>query len=145
DEEMLDQNVAATRATPRTGTLNTDRIDSAESLAFYAQNRFLLSDKLAVTAGLRAESYEQSRLDKKVPNTSNKVDTCNTEWLPGLGLTYQSNHGLRMFASVYEAFSRALNSDALTGMEDQQLDAECSVNIEAGLRGIRGSFTSATT
>lgn len=141
DEEMLDQNVAATRATPRTGTLNTDRIDSAESLAFYAQNRFLLSDKLAVTAGLRAESYEQSRLDKKVPNTSNKVDTSNTEWLPGLGLTYQINHGLQMFASVYKAFSPALNSDALTGMEDQQLDAERSVNIEAGLRGNSGRFT----
>ncbi|MBC6906556.1 TonB-dependent receptor [Saccharophagus sp. K07] len=141
DEEMLDQNVAATRATPRTGTLNTDRIDSAESIAFYAQNRFLLTNKLAITAGLRAERYEQERLDKRIPNNqTNNADTSNTEWLPGVGATYQINSGLQIFASAYKAFSPALNADALTGLEDQKLDAERSVNIEAGLRGNTGRF-----
>lgn len=138
NEEMLDQNIAATRATPRTGTINTDRVDSAESLALYAQNRFLLSERLAVTAGLRVERYEQARLDKRVANTAlNQADTDNTEVLPGLGLTYQLNPGLQLFTSVYKAFSPALNGDSLTGLQDQELDAERSVNVEAGLRGQR--------
>src|SRR5690606_10119641 len=142
DEEMEDQTIGATRANPRTGALNTDRVDSAESLAFYAQNRFLLSEKLAITAGLRGERYEQSRLDKRrTAEQGDDATTSNTEWLPGLGLTYQINPGLQVFTSVYKAFSPALNGDALNGLEDQQLDAERSVNIEAGLRGASGRLS----
>lgn len=142
DEEMEDQTIGATRANPRTGALNTDRVDSAESLAFYAQNRFLLSDKLAITAGLRGERYEQSRLDKRrTAEQGDDATTSNTEWLPGLGLTYQINPSLQVFTSVYKAFSPALNGDALNGLEDQQLDAERSVNIEAGLRGASGRLS----
>jgi len=135
-EEMHDVTIGATRTTPRTGAINRDVIDSAESLAFYAQNRFLLSDRLAVTAGLRAERYEQDRHDRRrADDQGNRADTSNTEILPGLGVTYQFKPGLQMFASVYKAFSPALNGDALNGLEDQSLDAERSVNVEAGVRG----------
>jgi Fe(3+) dicitrate transport protein len=136
-EEMHDMTVAATRATPRTGPLNRDVIDSADSLAFYAQNRFLLSDRLAVTAGLRAERYEQVREDRRVADPQAGAVTSNTEVMPGLGVTYQLTPGLQLFASSYEAFSPALNGDALNGLLDQQLDAERSTNVEAGLRGER--------
>ena len=37
--------------------------DSAESSALYLQNRVLLTERLALTAGLRGESYEQQRND----------------------------------------------------------------------------------
>ncbi len=133
-EEMHDTTVGATRATPRTGALNKDVIDSADSLALYLQNRFLLSDRLAVTAGLRAERYEQVRHDQRL-DVANRASTSNTEVMPGVGVTYQLESGLQMFANVYKAFSPALNGDALNGLEDQQLDAERSVNFEAGLRG----------
>src|SRR5690606_19966588 len=133
-EEMHDTTVGATRATPRTGALNKDVIDSADSLALYAQNRFLLSDRLAVTAGFRAERYEQVRDDRRLA-AANRAETSNTEVMPGVGVTYELASGLQMFANVYEAFSPALNGDALNGLEDQQLDAERSVNFEAGLRG----------
>lgn len=139
DEEMHDTTVAATRATPRTGTLSKDVIDSAESLAFYVQNRFILSDRLSVTAGLRAERYEQQRRDRRRSDAQgNRADTSNTELLPGLGVTYQFTPALQMFASVYKAFSPALNGDALNGLDDQRLDAEQSVNIETGVRGGSG-------
>lgn len=139
-EEMHDVTVAATRATPRTGAINRDVIDSAESLAFYAQNRFLLSDRVALTAGLRAERYEQERHDRRRA-TDARADTSNTEILPGVGVTYELVRGLQLFGSVYKAFSPALNGDALNGLEDQQLDAERSVNFEAGLRGANARFT----
>ncbi|MDZ7924422.1 MAG: TonB-dependent receptor [Marinagarivorans sp.] len=61
----------------------------------------MLSDKLALTAGLRAERYEQSRLDKRrSAEQGNEMDTSNTEILPGLGLTYQLNPALQVFGSV---------------------------------------------
>lgn len=141
-EEMDDKTIGATRATPRTGAINKDVVDSADSLALYAQNRFILSEQLALTAGLRAERYEQTRVDRRrTAEDGNQVDSSNTELLPGLGLTYQLNAGLQVFTSVYKAFSPALNGDALDGLQDQQLDAERSVNIEAGLRGQRENLT----
>jgi Fe(3+) dicitrate transport protein len=136
NESMDDVTVAATRATPRTGTINRDAVDSAESLALYAQNRFIVSDRFAVTAGLRAERYEQSNKNKRAA-TDNQADSSNTEILPGLGATWQFNPSLQGFTSVYKAFSPALNGDALNGLEDQKLEAERSVNIEAGVRGAR--------
>ncbi|WP_331345438.1 TonB-dependent receptor family protein [Cellvibrio sp. UBA7661] len=133
-ESMDDVTIAATRATPRTGTINKDTVESADSLALYLQNRFVVTDRLAVTAGLRTESYEQSSKNKRVA-TNNEADSSNTEVLPGIGATYQINTGLQAFASVYKAFSPALNGDALNGLQDQKLDAERSINIETGVRG----------
>lgn len=138
-EEMHDTTVAATRASPRTGSLNRDVVDSADSWALYAQNRFVLSDSVAVTAGLRAEFYEQRRVDRRrTPAQGNGASTSNTELMPGAGITWRAAHGLQLFANVYQAFSPALNGDALNGLDDQQLDAERSINVEAGLRGGEG-------
>lgn len=138
-ESMDDQTIGATRATPRTGSINKDVVDSAESLSLHAQNRFAITNSLAITAGLRVERYEQSRLNKRAA-TDNQVDTSNTEVLPGAGITYQINSGLQLFGSVYKAFSPALNGDALDGYQDQQLDAERSINAEVGVRGAQGRF-----
>lgn len=141
-ESMDDQTIGATRATPRTGSINKDVKDSADSLALHMQNRFAITDAFALTAGVRVERYEQTRLNHRAA-TDNQVDTSNTEVLPGLGITYQFNPALQLFGSIYKAFSPALNSDALEGTEglqDQQLDAERSVNVEVGVRGAHGRF-----
>jgi len=135
-ESMDDVTVGAVRATPRSGTISRDVHDSADSLALYAQNRLQLNDTLALTAGLRIENYEQNRKDRRrTPAQGASAGTDNTEYLPGLGLTWQARPELQLFASVYKAFSPALNSDALDGLSDQELDAERSVNMELGLRG----------
>lgn len=139
-EEMHDRTVAGTRATPRSGPLQRDILDSADSLALYVQNRFVLSERLALTAGLRAERYEQTREDRRAAGTgTNAVDTSNTEVLPGIGVTWELVPDLQLFANAYEAFAPALNGDALNGLQDQRLDAERSMNVEAGLRGSAGS------
>src|SRR5690606_20174243 len=84
----------------------------------------------------RMESYEQERKDRqRAPGQGNLASSDNTEFLPGLGFTYELQPTLQLFGSVYKAFSPALNGDALNGLEDQQLDAERSVNFEVGLRG----------
>jgi Fe(3+) dicitrate transport protein len=134
-EKMYDQTIQATRTTPRTGTIARDVIDSADSAALFAQNRFDLTSKLSVTPGVRVEHYIQQRQDLRVPDRSK---TSNAEVIPGIGATFQVNPALQLFGGVYKAFSPALNGDALDGLQDQNLEAERSVNIEVGLRGKSG-------
>ena len=141
-EEMRDTTVGATRATPRSGGISRDVIDSAGSWSLHLQNRISLTGDLSVTAGLRTEIYEQRREDlRRSPLHGNRVNTKNTEWLPGIGMTWRISDGLHLFANAYQAFSPALNGDALNGLEDQALQAERSVNKEAGLRGQTGIWT----
>lgn len=132
NEKMDDVTINAKRATPRSGTTAKDTKDSAKSVALYAQNRFDISDQLSVTPGVRVERYEQQRDDKQKNET---VKTSNTEVMPGLGVTYQFIPAVQLYASVYKAFSPALNGDSLSGMKDQKLEAETAVSWELGLRG----------
>jgi len=132
NEKMDDVSIKATRATPRTGTIDKDVKDSAKSVAFYAQNRLDITDQLSVTPGVRIEHYEQQREDKK---KSELVKTSNTEVMPGLGMTFQLDPAVQLYGSVYKAFSPALNGDSLSGLQDQKLDAETAVSWEFGLRG----------
>lgn len=140
-EEMRDVTVAAVRATPRSGTVNREVVDAADSWSMHLQNRFILSERLAVTAGLRAEVYEQTRHDlRRTEAQGNRAKTNNTELLPGLGLTWSFSEEIQGFANAYKAFSPALNGDALNGLDDQQLGAERSINMEAGIRGSAGDL-----
>lgn len=136
-EEMHDQTVLAIRSAPRTpdaarGGLGRDRIDSADSYAFYAQNRFAATERLAITPGIRVEYYEQRRQDLQ---NGQEASTSNTEVMPGLGATFDLSPDAQVFGSIYRAFAPALNGDALDGLQDQELEAERSVNFEAGIRG----------
>jgi Fe(3+) dicitrate transport protein len=139
EEEMPDVTVRAARATSRTPfTVNRNRLDSADSLALIAQNRLDINEALSVTAGLRVESYEQKRKDLRA--TSDPVDTfSNTEWLPGLGATYQVNPAMQLYGSVYVAFAPPLVG-SVVGASDAPTEAEKSVNLDIGMRGSSGEF-----
>lgn len=137
DEEMVDQQINATRANPRSGTISTDRVDSAVSYALFVQNRFDATDRLSITPGLRIESYEQKRRDRR--NSANDGRSSNTEYLPGVGATYKLSAEAQLYGSVYKAFSPPLNSQSIVTGVDQQLDAERSNNVEVGVRGRSGN------
>jgi len=132
-EESDDQRITATRAADRTGTLAAHLQDSADSVAGYLQSRIEFNDKLALTPGLRVESYEQTRLN--LTQNNSEANTSNTELLPGVGLTYELTDSAQLYGGLYRAFSPAANSVALNGLTDQQLEGETSVNYEAGVRG----------
>jgi len=131
-EESDDQRIAATRAADRSGTLAAHLQDSADSVAAYAQSRIELTKQLAVTPGVRIESYEQKRLN--LLQNNNEAKTTNTEVLPGVGFTYSLDNN-QLYGGLYRAFSPAANNVALDGLKDQQLDGERSVNYEMGIRG----------
>ncbi len=138
-EESDDKQILATRAQDRTGVNQRHIKDSAESIAGYVQNRFVITERLAITPGLRFESYEQTR--KILTQNGDSEDTSNIEWLPGIGFTYQLVPVAQLYGGVYRAFSPASNGVALDGLVDQKLDGERSDNYELGLRGASGAFT----
>lgn len=133
EEESDDRRVLATRAQDRSGELAGRLRDKAESIAGYVQNRFEITDRFAITPGLRIESYEQKR--NVIIGSTGSADTSNTEVLPGVGATYQLIPEAQLYGGVYKAFSPASNGVALDGLADQNLDGERSVNYELGIRG----------
>ncbi|WP_425426639.1 TonB-dependent receptor family protein [Alkalimonas amylolytica] len=138
-EESDDQRIRATRAADRTGLNDRHIVDSADSIAGYVQSRIELSDRLAVTPGLRVESYQQERVVLTQDNASAK--TSNTEFLPGVGATFELTPAAQLYGGVYRAFSPASNGVALDGLTDQKLDGERATNYEIGLRGSQGSLS----
>jgi Fe(3+) dicitrate transport protein len=141
-EELEDQTILAVRGRPRSpdagrGGLSKDRLDSADSLALFAQNRFDLNDQLSLTAGLRVESYEQERKNRRSTDPADRFD--NTEVMPGLGVTYALNEQAQLFGSVYRAFAPPLVGSVL-GSGDTPTEAERSLNMEFGVRGSSGAF-----
>lgn len=142
-EEMEDVTVLAVRGRPRTpnagrGGIAQDRLDSADSLALFAQNRFDVSERLSITAGLRVETYEQQRRDRRSGAPEASFD--NTEVMPGVGATFAINPELQLFGSVYRAFAPPLVGSVL-GSGDTPTEAEKSLNIEFGLRGSKGGLS----
>ncbi|HHQ68974.1 MAG TPA: TonB-dependent receptor [Halothiobacillaceae bacterium] len=142
-EEMHDTRPRATRAAPRSpiavGDKGTrrNRLDSAESWAAFAQNRFYLTDAFNVTAGLRVERYEQGRKDRM---SNDPKDTfSNTEFLPGLGATYEISPALQVYGSIYRAFQPPVIGSVI-GVDDAPTDAEKSLNLEFGVRGATGDW-----
>ena len=138
-EESNDTRIRAVRSADRTGENDRHRQDSADSYAAYAQSRLELSDRFAITPGLRVESYEQTRVILTDNNATAK--TSNTEWLPGVGVTFNVSDSAQVYGGLYRAFSPASNGVALDGLTDQDLEGERSTNYEIGLRGKRGDIT----
>lgn len=136
EESMHNVTVNATRQYPRSGTIAVERNESASSIALFAQNRFIVSDTLAVTPGVRVESYTQKTDDLR--NDANDGKTDNTEVMPGIGATWQATPAAQIYGGVYKAFAPAQNADAISGGTDQKLEAERSMNYEIGLRGRSG-------
>ncbi|CAN4271216.1 FecA Outer membrane receptor for Fe3+-dicitrate [Methylophilaceae bacterium] len=122
----------------RTGYTSDNVTEKAIGLALYLQNRFELTKHLALTPGLRMEKYQQKRAIYEQGNEPKNINGTakNTEFMPGLGATWQVMPQAQVFAGAFKGFSPAMTTTAIrdNGV-DQQLDAERSINYELGLRG----------
>mgnify|MGYP005839065993 CR=1 FL=1 len=139
--DTLSNKTVSSRTDPnaRSGTLTGDETQEAQGIAFYGQNRFVLNDRVAVTPGLRIESYDQSRTNEL---TGVSGESSNTEIMPGVGATWQVTPQAQVFAGAYKGFSPAMVATAISSAGvDQQLDAERSINFELGVRGAGGRFS----
>lgn len=117
----------------RSGDLTEDDTQKAQGIAFYGQNRFILNERVAITPGLRIETYDQSRKNEL---TGLSGESSNTEVMPGIGATWQVAPQTQLFAGAFKGFSPAMVATAISGSGvDQLLDAERSNNFEIGVRG----------
>lgn len=133
--DKLSNQAISSRTDPnsRSGTLTTDDTRKADGVAFYGQNRFHFTDKVAARLGLRIESYDQSRKNELTGVSGNSN---NTEVMPGLGVTWQIVPEAQLFAGAYKAFSPAMVATAISSAGvDEEFDAERSTNFEVGVRG----------
>ena len=113
--------------------------NKANSLAMYAQNRFLLTKDFALIPGVRIESYNQTRSNVI---TGKAGSAKNVETIPQIGATWQLIPQAQIYGSIYKGFAPAQLATAIDDKGvDQQLAPERSTNMELGLRGRSGGFS----
>lgn len=139
-EEMINKRVDGPAGVPtaRSGTLREDDKREADAIAVFLQNRFHLTDRFALTPGLRVESYRQKRSIYRWNNldVNESAKISNTEWVPGVGATYAFHDGAILFGGVHRGFAPPRVQDAVNNAAEAiDLKAERSLNYEIGLRG----------
>lgn len=137
--EMQSNQLVASQSLAKSGRVSGHEENKANSVALFAQNRFLLSKDFAVTPGVRVESYNQSRNNVL---TEKSGSAKNLETVPQIGASWQLIPELQLYSSVYKGFAPAQLATAISEKGvDQQLDPERSTNFEFGLRGVNHGFS----
>ena len=104
----------------------------AEAVSAFASNRTQVNERLAVTPVVRIEhiKYERNVFTNGTSGNSNF-----TEFVPGIGATYQLDGGAQLYGGVHKGFSPPRVEDAVNGTGGSvNINAESSVNAELGLR-----------
>jgi len=137
-ESQTNQMVAST-SFAKSGRVASHEENKANSVAIFAQNRFLITKDFALIPGVRLESYQQTRNNI---TTEKNGSAENVETIPQVGATWQVIPELQLYSSVYKGFAPAQLATAINEKGvDQQLDPERSTNIEFGLRGVNSNLT----
>jgi Fe(3+) dicitrate transport protein len=115
-----------------------DNERDANAISFFAQNRIDIG-KFSLTPGVRFESIN---LERRNILTGARGKDEVTEVIPALSAAYAYSEALTVFAGVHEGFAPPRVEDLITNAGGSvDLDAEQSVNIEAGLRtSLRGGL-----
>lgn len=137
-ESQINQLVNS-KTTAYSGRVSFNEDNKANSIAMYAQNRFLLTKDFALIPGVRVESYNQTR-SNVITNKSGSAK--NLETIPQIGATWQLIPQVQVYGSIYKGFAPAQLATAIDDKGvDQQLAPERSTNMELGLRGRSGGFS----
>lgn len=110
---------------------SNNRVEDAEALSFYVEDRWSINDQLDMNLSVRYEDIEttQTRYSDQARQTiaqtrNNSVD----QLLWGWGMTYQLNDSVQLLAGVHSGFAPSSPS------AKQNIDPETSTNYEAGFR-----------
>lgn len=110
-----------------------------QAVSAFVSNRMQFSERLAVTPVARIEHIRNDRVfyPDNNGNTANSgsVPANFTEFIPGVGATYQLGQDTVMYGGVHRGFSPPRVEDAISGSGTVvDLRAERSVNAELGVR-----------
>jgi Fe(3+) dicitrate transport protein len=141
-ERAFEQRVNGTKAGVASGNLVEDEVRTGHALSAYAQNKFNLSDKFVLSAGVRMENFNYERdihrrnfPEVGIRDTMLVAGNNITEIIPGVGFTYNPNPKMNIFGGVHKGYAPPRTKDAITAVGDVlDLDAEESWNYELGFR-----------
>lgn len=109
---------------------NQDR--RADAVSGFASNRLQFNDRLAVTPIFRVEHI---KYDRNIFTNGTSGSSNLTEFIPGIGATYQLDATSQLYGGLHRGFSPPRVEDAISGTGGSvNLNAESSVNAELGLR-----------
>jgi Fe(3+) dicitrate transport protein len=115
------------------GVTTSDADLETKVVAVYAQNRFGVNDRLAITPGVRYENIHQEQFN----TITRRSGTANTDVVsPNLGTTYQIGGNSMLFANIGRAFRAPTFVDAFdaTTSAERDLDPSFAWTYEAGAR-----------
>ncbi|WP_226388787.1 TonB-dependent receptor [Penaeicola halotolerans] len=141
-EKAYEQRVNGTKFNVSSGNLVEDEVRTGNALSAYVQNKFNLSERFMVSAGVRVENfnYERDIFRRSFPgigvrDTILVNNSSLTEVIPGLGFTYKVFDKTTVFGGVHRGFAPPRTKDAITSLGDAlDLEAEKSWNYELGFR-----------
>lgn len=152
-EKGYEQRVNGSFPSAESGDLITDEERTGNAVSAFVQNKFKLSSRLSIDAGIRAEFYDferhvfRNRFAGEIRDTSIVNGTSVSEIIPGIGFNYQLNRDINLFGGVHRGFAPPRVKDAITAAGVvQQLDAELSWNYELGVRTalVKGLYVEVT-
>lgn len=153
-EKANEQFIIGTDASTANGTMRDKEVRTGQSLSAYFQNKFNITHKLSLSAGLRMENFDYEReilrgrfqinnVNNVVRDTSIIANDNTFALIPGAGTTYEVNESINLFAGIHRGFAPPRIKDAITsGGQPYNLDAELSTNYEVGTRIRLGDFFS---
>ena len=140
-EDMHILRINGTTPTALSGTITEDELRTTQAVSGFVKNRFVLNGAIDVTAGLRIEQFNFTRVfrrgvvDDQLTDIHREGTTKSTEVIPGIGLTYKPYETITLFTGLHRGFSPPRVQDAIdSGAENRELDAEQSWNYELGIR-----------
>jgi Fe(3+) dicitrate transport protein len=111
-----------------------------EAMSAFVSNRMQLTERLAVTPIVRVENIRNKRTFYAADDNGSNADSGTfvrsfTEFIPGIGLTYQLDDRNTLYGGVHRGFSPPRVEDSFTQLGASiDLNAEKSTNAELGLR-----------
>lgn len=130
DQERVQQNGDTPQA--RSGAVVENNQRLAKTFSTFVQNQFVWN-KLVVTPGARLEYIRYSRWNRL--NNARGSETL-VKVIPGLGIAYNANEKLTVFAGVHRGFAPPRVEDVISNSTGQSIELapELSWNYEVGFR-----------
>ncbi len=129
DQERLQVN--ANTPTGRTGTVSENNSRDTKAVSLWASNTFEF-DQFSVTPIARFESIDNGRTNNLTgASGSDEID----KFIPGIGVGYEVNERVKLFAGVHEGFAPPRVEDVIDNSGGSvDLGADSSINVEAGFK-----------
>jgi Fe(3+) dicitrate transport protein len=119
--------------TGRNAGVREDSDREVTAASAFVQNRFGF-DRWSVTPGVRFEDIDYTRIDNLL---GTRGESTISEWIPGIGATFEAAPGTVVFAGVHRGFAPPGVADIVTATGGSvDLDPELSWNYELGVRSV---------